>query len=160
MFRFNDTIINNLRIAKEDASEDEINNALKMSCCEFVYDLPNGIHTVVGEGGSTLSGGELQRLSIARAILKDSKIVILDEATANIDPENEEKLIKAIDSLTNNKTVIMIAHRLKTVRNCDNIYVIDKGKIIESGKHEELMKNNGVYNKFVSDRKEAVRWKI
>jgi len=160
VYLFNDTILNNLRIAKEDASEEEIKNALKLACCEFVYDLPNGINTVIGEGGSTLSGGELQRLSIARAILKDSNIVILDEATANIDPENEEKLIKAIDSLTNNKTVIMIAHRLKTVRNCDNIFVIDNGKIVESGNHEELMKNDGIYKKFVTDRKEAVSWKI
>ena len=126
VYLFNDTIINNLRIAKEDATEDEIRNALKMSCCEFVYDLPNGINTVIGEGGQTLSGGELQRLSIARAILKDSKIVILDEATANIDPENEEKLIKAIDSLTNNKTVIMIAHRLSSIVNSQKIFVLKK----------------------------------
>ena len=105
VYLFNDTILNNLRMAKEDAKEDEINNALKLACCDFVNDLPNGINTIIGEGGSTLSGGELQRLSIARAILKDSKIVILDEATANIDPENEEKLMKAIDSLTKDKAI-------------------------------------------------------
>ena len=160
VYLFNDTILNNLRIAKADATEDEIKNALDLACCQFVYDLPNKLNTVIGEGGSTLSGGELQRLSIARAILKDSKIVILDEATANVDPENEEKLIKAIDALTKNKTVIMIAHRLKTVKNCDNIYVIDDGKIVESGKHDELMKIDGIYKSFITDRKEAVGWKI
>ncbi len=160
VYLFNDTILNNLRIAKADATEEEIKNALELACCQFVYDLPNKLNTVIGEGGSTLSGGELQRLSIARAILKDTKIVILDEATANVDPENEEKLIKAIDALTKNKTVIMIAHRLKTVRNCDNIYVIDDGRIVESGKHDELMKKDGIYKSFVTDRKEAVGWKI
>lgn len=160
VYLFNDTILNNLKMAREDATIDEINNALKMACCDFVDLLPNGVNTIVGEGGATLSGGELQRLSIARAILKDSKIVILDEATANVDPENEEKLMKAIDSLTTNKTVIMIAHRLKTVRNCDNIFVIDEGKIVESGKHDDLIKKDGIYKRFVLDRKEAVGWKI
>ena len=160
VYLFNDTILNNLKMAKENATKDEIDNAIKLSCSEFVYDLPDGINTIIGEGGSTLSGGEMQRLSIARAILKDSKIVILDEATANVDPENEEKLMMAIDALTKNKTVIMIAHRLKTVRNCDNIYVIDEGKIVESGKHDDLIKENGIYKRFVLDRKEAVGWKI
>jgi ATP-binding cassette subfamily B protein len=160
VYLFNDTIINNLRIANAAATEEEINNALKLACCDFVNDLPEGINTVIGEGGQTLSGGELQRLSIARAILKDSKIVILDEATANVDPENEEKLMKAIDSLTKNKTVIMIAHRLKTVKNCDNIFVIDEGNIVESGKHEDLLKNDGIYKRFILDRKEAVGWKL
>lgn len=160
VYLFNDSIVNNLRMAKEDASEEEINNALKLACCDFVYDLPNGVNTIIGEGGSTLSGGELQRLSIARAILKDSKIVILDEATANVDPENEEKLMEAIDHLTKNKTVIMIAHRLKTVRDCDNIFVIDEGRIVQSGKHDKLMEEDGIYKRFVLDRKDAVSWKI
>lgn len=160
VYLFNDTILNNLKMAKENATKEEIDKALKMACCDFVYDLPNGINTIIGEGGSTLSGGELQRLSIARAILKDSKIVILDEATANVDPENEEKLMKAIDALTKDKTVIMIAHRLKTVRNCDDIFVIDNGKIVEEGRHEDLIKENGIYNKFINERKEAVSWKI
>ncbi len=160
VYLFNDTIINNLRIAKEDATEEEIKNALNLACCQFVYDLPEGINTIIGEGGSTLSGGELQRLSIARAILKNSKIVILDEATVNVDPENEEKLINAIDALTKNKTVIMIAHRLKTVRNADNIIVIDDGRIAEMGKHDELIKNNGIYSRFVSERKEAIGFKL
>ncbi|MCR5309280.1 MAG: ABC transporter ATP-binding protein/permease [Bacilli bacterium] len=160
VYLFNDSIVNNLRMAKENASEEEINNALKLACCDFVYDLPKGVNTIIGEGGSTLSGGELQRLSIARAILKDSKIVILDEATANVDPENEEKLMEAIDHLTKNKTVIMIAHRLKTVRDCDNIFVIDEGKIVQSGKHDKLMEEDGIYKRFVLDRKDAVSWKI
>ncbi len=160
VYLFNDSIRNNLKMAKEDATKEEIDRALKLACCDFVYDLPNGIDTVIGEGGSTLAGGELQRLSIARAILKDSKIVILDEATANVDPENEEKLMAAIDALTKNKTVIMIAHRLKTVRDCDNIFVIDEGKIVQSGKHDDLMKEEGIYKRFVLDRKEAVSWKI
>jgi len=160
VYLFNDTIANNLKMGKENATEKEINNALKLACCDFVFDLPNGVDTVIGEGGSTLSGGELQRLSIARAILKDSKIVILDEATANVDPENEEKLMNAINALTYNKTVIMIAHRLKTVRDCDNIFVIDEGKIVQSGKHDELMKEDGIYKRFVMDRKDAVSWKI
>lgn len=160
VYLFNDSIANNLKMAKEDASKEEIDRALKLACCDFVYDLPDGIDTVIGEGGSTLAGGELQRLSIARAILKDSKIVILDEATANVDPENEEKLMNAIDALTKNKTVIMIAHRLKTVRDCDNIFVVDEGKIVQSGKHDDLMKEEGIYKRFVLDRKEAVSWKI
>ena len=160
VYLFNDSILNNLKMAKEDATIEEVNRALKLACCEFVNDLPDGINTIVGEGGSTLSGGEMQRLSIARAILKDSKIVILDEATANVDPENEEKLMKAIDSLTKNKTVIMIAHRLKTVRNCDNIYVIDEGKIVQQGKHDDLIKEEGIYKNFVSERKEAIDFKL
>ena len=160
VYLFNDTIANNLKMAKENATQEEVDNALKLACCDFVYDLPQGINTVIGEGGSTLSGGELQRLSIARAILKDSKIVILDEATANVDPENEEKLMNAIDALTKNKTVIMIAHRLKTVRDCDNIFVIDEVKVVQSGKHDELMKQEGIYKRFVLDRKDAVSWKI
>lgn len=160
VYLFNDTIANNLRMAKEDASEEDINRALKLACCDFVYNLPDGINTIVGEGGSTLSGGELQRLSIARAILKDSKIVILDEATANVDPENEEKLMEAISALTKNKTVIMIAHRLKTVKDCDKIFVVDEGKIVQEGKHDSLMNEEGIYRRFVLDRKEAVSWKI
>ena len=160
VYLFNDTILNNLRFGNANASIEDIDKALKLACCDFVYDLPKGINTVIGEGGQTLSGGELQRLSIARAILKDSKIVILDEATANVDPENEEKLMKAIDSLTNNKTVIMIAHRLKTVKNCDNIFVINEGKIVQSGTHDELIKEDGIYKSFVTERKEAVGWKI
>ena len=160
VYLFNDSIANNLKMGKENATKEDIDRALKLACCDFVYDLPNGVDTIIGEGGSTLSGGELQRLSIARAILKDSKIVILDEATANVDPENEEKLMQAITALTKNKTIIMIAHRIKTVRDCDNIFVIDEGKIVQSGKHDELMNQDGIYKRFVLDRKDAVSWKI
>lgn len=115
---------------------------------------------MIGEGGASLSGGEKQRISIARAIMKDAPIVILDEATANVDPENERDLMEAVRELTREKTVIMIAHRLKTVRNADQIIVLDKGKIAEQGKHDELMKMNGIYARFIDSRKKAVSWKL
>ena len=132
----------------------------KARCHEFIMSLPDGYDTVIGEGGASLSGGEKQRISIARAIMKASPVIILDEATANVDPENEAELTKAIEELTKEKTIIMIAHRLKTVRNADQIVVIDGGKIAEQGKHEELMKQNGIYRTFVEDRKKAVSWKL
>ncbi|MBQ5484250.1 MAG: ATP-binding cassette domain-containing protein, partial [Lachnospiraceae bacterium] len=110
--------------------------------------------------GATLSGGEKQRIAIARAIMKDAPIIILDEATANVDPENEKELTQAIANLTKEKTIIMIAHRLKTVRHADQIIVIDQGKIVQRGKHEQLMKQDGIYKNFVSGRKQAVGWKI
>jgi len=122
--------------------------------------LPNGYDTVIGEGGASLSGGEKQRISIARAIMKDAPIIILDEATANVDPENEKDLVDAIEALTKEKTIIMIAHRLKTVRNADRILVVDKGQIVEQGKHDELMKQNGIYKKFVNARELASSWKL
>ena len=115
---------------------------------------------MVGEGGATLSGGEKQRIAIARAIMKDAPIIILDEATANVDPENEKELTEAIANLTREKTIIMIAHRLKTVRNADQILVIDKGRIVQKGKHKELMNEDGIYRNFVSGRQKAVSWKI
>jgi len=115
---------------------------------------------VIGEGGASLSGGEKQRLSIARAMMKSAPIIILDEATANVDPENEKELMQAIEELTRKKTVIMIAHRLKTVRNADKIVVIDEGRIVQEGKHEELIKTDGIYKKFVNARELAVSWKI
>ncbi len=121
--------------------------------------LPEGYSTVIGEGGATLSGGEKQRISIARAILKDAPIIILDEATANVDPENEDKLIAAFDALTENKTVIMIAHRLKTIRNADKIVILDGGTI-NSGTHEELLRSNEKYSRFIKLREEAVNWKM
>ncbi|MBO7613302.1 MAG: ATP-binding cassette domain-containing protein, partial [Treponema sp.] len=120
----------------------------------------DGYDTIIGEGGASLSGGEKQRISIARAIMKDAPIIILDEATANVDPENERDLMAAIKELTKEKTVIMIAHRLKTVRNADQIIVIDKGKIAEEGKHAELAKQNGIYSRFIASRKKAVSWKL
>lgn len=122
--------------------------------------MPAGYDTLIGEGGASLSGGEKQRISIARAILKDAPIVILDEATANVDPENEDRLQKAIEELTRDKTIIMIAHRLKTVRNADQILVVDDGKIVQQGKHDELITQKGIYADFVLGRKEAIGWKL
>ena len=122
--------------------------------------LPDGYETVIGEGGASLSGGEKQRISIARAIMKDSPVIILDEATANVDPENEKELMDAIAALTKNKTIFMIAHRLKTVRNADTILVVDKGKIVQQGRHEELMKQDGIYKRFVMSRELAASWKL
>ena len=122
--------------------------------------MPDGYNTVIGEGGATLSGGEKQRISIARAIMKDAPIIILDEATANVDPENEKELMEAIDALTKEKTIIMIAHRLKTVRNADQIVVIDKGRIVQQGTHNQLMKQEGIYKRFVDSREKAVSWKL
>ena len=135
--------------------------AAKKACChDFISQLPDGYETVIGEGGASLSGGEKQRISIARAIMKDSPIIILDEATANVDPENERDLMEAIRELTREKTVIMIAHRLKTVRNADQIVVIDKGRIVEQGKHDDLVKLGGIYARFIDSRKQAVSWKL
>ena len=122
--------------------------------------LPEGYDTVIGEGGASLSGGERQRISIARAIMKDSPVIILDEATANVDPENERDLMQVIDAHTKEKTIIMIAHRLKTVMNADQILVVDKGRIVQRGSHEELMAEEGIYRRFVEARKEAVSWKL
>ena len=115
---------------------------------------------MVGEGGASLSGGEKQRIAIARAIMKDAPIIILDEATANVDPENEKELTEAVENLTKEKTIIMIAHRQKTVRHADQIVVIDKGKIVQKGKHDDLMKEEGIYKSFVQGRKQAVSWKL
>ena len=161
VYLFEDTIANNIRFGRPEASMDDVIAAAKKACChEFIMGLPDGYETVVGEGGATLSGGEKQRIAIARAIMKNAPIIILDEATANVDPENEKELTQAIENLTKEKTIIMIAHRLKTVRHADQIIVIDKGKIVQQGKHDELMEQDGIYKKFVSGRKQAVSWKI
>ncbi len=161
VYLFEDTIANNIRFGRPEASMDDVIAAAKKACChEFIMGLPDGYETVVGEGGATLSGGEKQRIAIARAIMKNAPIIILDEATANVDPENEKELTQAIENLTKEKTIIMIAHRLKTVRHADQIIVIDKGKIIQHGRHEELMEQDGIYKNFVSGRKQAVSWKI
>ena len=161
VYLFHDTITNNIRFGQPDAPMEKVISAAKKACChEFISSLPKGYDTVIGEGGASLSGGERQRISIARAIMKDSPIIILDEATANVDPENERDLMKAIQELTKEKTVIMIAHRLKTVRNADQIVVIDKGHIAEQGKHEELIANGGIYARFIDSRKQAVSWKL
>lgn len=161
VYLFEDTIANNIRFGRPEASMDEVIEAAKKAAChDFISALPDGYDTVVGEGGATLSGGEKQRIAIARAIMKDAPIIILDEATANVDPENEKELTEAIENLTKKKTIIMIAHRLKTVRNADQIIVIDKGKIVQRGKHDELMQEDGIYRNFITGRKQAVGWKI
>ena len=161
VYLFHDTIANNIRFGQPEAPMEKVIAAAKKACChDFISALPQGYDTVIGEGGASLSGGERQRISIARAIMKDSPIIILDEATANVDPENERDLISAIQELTKEKTVIMIAHRLKTVRNADQIVVIDKGHIAEQGKHEELIDKGGIYARFIESRKEAVSWKL
>lgn len=161
VYLLEDTIANNIRFGKPEASMDEVIEAAKKAAChDFIMSLPDGYETVVGEGGATLSGGEKQRIAIARAIMKDAPVIILDEATANVDPENEKELTQAIENLTRRKTIIMIAHRLKTVRNADQIIVVDKGKIVQKGKHEELMQQKGIYKKFIMGRKQAVSWKL
>ena len=161
VYLFHDTIANNIRFGQPEAPMEKVIAAAKKACChDFISQLSNGYDTVIGEGGASLSGGERQRISIARAIMKDSPIIILDEATANVDPENERDLMKAIEELTREKTVIMIAHRLKTVRNADQIVVIDKGRIAEQGKHDELVAKGGIYARFIDSRKEAVSWKL
>ena len=132
----------------------------KARCHDFIMALPDGYQTIIGEGGANLSGGEKQRISIARAIMKDAPVIILDEATANVDPESEAELTAAIEELTKEKTIIMIAHRLKTVRHADQIFVIDNGKIVQHGAHKELMKQKGIYRTFVESRQEAASWKI
>jgi len=161
VYLFKDTIANNIRFGEPDAPVEKVIEAAKKACChDFISSLPDGYDTMIGEGGATLSGGERQRISIARAIMKDAPIIILDEATANVDPENEDELMKAIDSLTHDKTVIMIAHRLKTVRDADKIYVIDHGKIAQEGTHDELVSEEGIYKNFIESRQKAVSWKI
>jgi ATP-binding cassette subfamily B protein len=161
VYLFEDTIANNIRFGRPEASLEEVMEAAKKAAChDFIMALPEGYDTVIGEGGATLSGGEKQRIAIARAIMKDAPIIILDEATANVDPENEKELTEAIENLTKQKTIIMIAHRLKTVRNADQILVIDKGRIVQKGRHEELMKQEGIYKNFISGRKQAVSWKL
>ncbi|MCR5047265.1 MAG: ABC transporter ATP-binding protein/permease, partial [Treponema sp.] len=161
VYLFSDTIANNIRFGVPNASMEDVVAAAKKACChDFIMALPKGYDTVIGEGGATLSGGEKQRVSIARAIMKDAPIIILDEATANVDPESEEDLIKAIEALTKKKTIVMIAHRLKTVKNAAQILVVDKGKIVQQGSHQELVKQQGIYKNFVSERKQAVGWKL
>ena len=161
VYLFADTIENNIKFGRQDATHEEVVAAAKKACChEFISQLPNGYDTVIGEGGSSLSGGQKQRISIARAIMKDAPVVILDEATANVDPENEKDLMDAIEALTKEKTIIMIAHRLKTVRHADQILVVDKGRIVQKGTHEQLMMQDGIYKRFVDAREQAVSWKL
>ena len=161
VYLFNDTIENNIKFGKPNATHDEVVAAAKKACCDdFIDALPDGYNTVVGEGGAALSGGEKQRLSIARAMLKDAPIVIFDEATANVDPENEDRLQAAIEALTRDKTIIMIAHRLKTVRHADQIVVLDGGRIVQRGTHDELLAQKGIYSDFVGMREKAIGWKL
>ncbi len=161
VYLFQDTVANNIKFGSNNASrEDVIKASKKASCHDFIINLPNGYDTVIGEGGTSLSGGEKQRISIARAMLKDAPIIILDEATANVDAENEKQLQDAIEELTRNKTIIMIAHRLKTVRNADQILVVDDGKIVQRGDHHSLIKEEGIYKQFIDVRKEAVGWQL
>ena len=161
VYLFEDTIANNIRFGKPEASQEEVIEAAKKAAChDFILSLPDGYDTKIGEGGASLSGGERQRISIARAIIKDAPIIILDEATANVDPENEEALMQAIQALTRDKTIIMIAHRLKTVEHADQILVLDQGRIVEQGKHQDLLAKQGIYSKFIQERKTAASWRI
>ena len=161
VYLFEDTIANNIRFGKPEASQEEVIEAAKKAAChDFILSLPDGYDTKIGEGGASLSGGERQRISIARAIIKDAPIIILDEATANVDPENEEALMQAIRALTRDKTIIMIAHRLKTVEHADQILVLDQGRIVEQGKHQDLLAKQGIYSKFIQERKTAASWRI
>jgi ATP-binding cassette subfamily B protein len=161
VYLFHDTVENNIRFGHPDASHEEIIAAAKKARChDFITALPDGYETIVGEGGSTLSGGEKQRVSIARAILKDAPIVLLDAATAGVDPDNEKYIQEAINSLVRDKTLIVIAHRLSTIKRADQILVIDKGAIIERGTHEELIRQEGQYKNLWQRRQRAVGWKI
>lgn len=158
---FNDTIYNNIKIGKENATHEEVLTAAKLACCdEFIDRLPQGYDTVIGENGMTLSGGERQRLSIARAFLKDAPVILLDESTASIDPENETKIQKAIGRLIENKTVLIIAHKLRSIVACDKIVVLNEGKLMESGTHEELMQKDGLYHRLYSLQNESLAWKV
>lgn len=161
VYLFADTIENNIKFGKPDATHEEVVEAARKACCDdFISKLPEGYNTLIGEGGASLSGGEKQRISIARAMLKNAPIVIFDEATANVDPENEDRLQTAIEELTRDKTIIMIAHRLKTVKHADQILVVNEGKIVQRGKHKQLVAQKGIYADFVLGRKQASGWKL
>ena len=161
VYLFHDTIENNIKFGCPDATHEQVVEAAKKACChDFISALPQGYDTVIGEGGSTLSGGEKKRISIARAMLKDAPIILLDEATASVDPENEVHLQQAISALVKNKTLIVIAHRLSTIRDADQILVVDNGKIVEKGVHAELIQQKGIYQKFWNIRQKARNWKL
>ena len=161
VYLFHDTIANNIRFGQPGAPMEDVIAAAKKACChDFISSLPHGYDTVVGEGGASLSGGEKQRISIARAMMKNAPVIFLDEATANVDPENENELMHAIQALTAEKTVIMIAHRLKTVERADQIIVVDHGKIVQHGTHTQLLEQDGIYRNFIGERREAASWKV
>lgn len=158
---FNDTVYNNIRIGNMEATKEQVLEAAKAACCdEFIRALPDGYQTMLGENGSTLSGGERQRISIARALLKNAPIVLLDEATASLDPENEALIQQAISSLIEGKTVIVIAHRLRTVAGADKIIVLNEGRLVEEGTHEELMNNRGLYERLYRIQQESLGWSV
>ncbi|MGP1403365.1 MAG: ABC transporter ATP-binding protein [Catonella sp.] len=161
VYLFDDTVRNNIKFGNQGASDEEmIEVAKKARCHDFIMSLPDGYDTVLQEGGSNLSGGERQRISIARAMLKPSKIVVLDEATSSIDPENEKQLLQALDYLLKDKTTIVIAHKLNTIKNADQIVVLDKGGIESCGTHAELMEKSLIYKKFVAYRENAAKWEV
>lgn len=158
---FHNTVMENIRVGKKDATDEEVIAAAKAARChEFIEKLPDGYQTIIGENGSTLSGGERQRLSIARALLKDAPVILLDEATASLDADNETEIQEAISRLVKGKTVLMIAHRLRTVENADQIIVLDNGVVVEHDTHAELMKQNGLYTRLVKLQKDAADWKL
>ena len=161
VYLFNDTIANNIRVGRNGASLDAVKEAARQACChEFIEAFPNGYDTVLAEGGASLSGGEKQRISIARAILKDAPVVMLDEATASLDPENEAEIQEAFDNLVKSKTVIVIAHRFQTIMNADQILVLDKGKIVQQGRHDELVDQEGLYGRFWQEQQRARGWEM
>ncbi|HES5012770.1 TPA: ABC transporter ATP-binding protein [Streptococcus pyogenes] len=161
VYLFADTIENNIKFGCPNATRDDVIAAAKKAQChDFISALPDGYQSMIGEGGTSLSGGEKQRISIARAMLKDAPIIIFDEATANVDPENEDKLKAAIEALTQNKTVIMIAHRLKTIRNANRILVLNKAGIEQCGTHDELMLQGGLYRDLIESRSKAESWRF
>lgn len=161
VYLFNDTLEANIAFGTAGATHEQVVEAAKRARChDFISALPNGYDTIVGEGGASLSGGERQRISIARALLKDAPIVVLDEATASIDPENEQLILQALTELTREKTVVVIAHRLATIEHADQILVVEDGTVVQRGTHEELLAQEGVYRRFVEARAEAEGWKI
>ena len=161
VYLFNDTVADNIRVGRSGASLDSVKEAARQACChDFIEALPQGYDTVLAEGGASLSGGEKQRVSIARAILKDAPIIMLDEATASLDPENEAEIQEAFDNLVKSKTVVVIAHRFQTIMNADQILVLDKGKIVQQGRHDELVDQDGLYRRFWEEQQGARGWKV
>ena len=158
---FNDTIMENIRIGRRNASDEEVIAAAKAACCdEFVSRFPDGYQTLIGENGSTLSGGERQRLSIARALLKDAPVILLDEATASLDVENETLVQNAITQMTKDKTVLVIAHRMRTIAGADHVVVLDKGMVVQQGTPKELLAQDGLYRRLTELQKSSADWSL